>query len=67
MLDSAVHWLEIYAVDKAIIAFPHPMDSGLSGGQHYPMFEQLNRGLVDKILGNTDHTVSMLRGKLKGA
>ena len=40
-LDSAIHQIKIYPADNAI-GFPntYPLDSDLSGGQCYPMFEQ---------------------------
>ena len=41
-MDSALHRINLYAVDSAI-SFPHtyPLDSDLSGGQRYLTFEQL--------------------------
>ena len=45
MLDSATHRIKIYLVDNAI-GFPntYPLDSDLSNGLRYPMFEQLGPG-----------------------
>ena len=49
MLDSAIHRLDHYPVDNTIICFctTYTLDSELSGGQRYPTFEQLNRGLAN--------------------
>ena len=47
MLDGAIHRINLYPVDKAII-FPnaYPLDSDLSSRQCYPMFEQLGPGKI---------------------
>ena len=42
-LDNAVHWINHYPTDNAIIIVSHntyPLDSDLSGGERYPAFEQ---------------------------
>ena len=41
-LDSAIHCINHYPLDNSIgFASVHPLDSYLSGGQHYPSFKQL--------------------------
>ena len=41
-LDSAIHWINHYPLDKSIgFASVYPPDSDLSGGERYPSFEQL--------------------------
>ena len=41
-MDSAVHRINHYPGDNSIgFASVYPLDSDLSGGQHYPSFEQL--------------------------
>ena len=42
-LDSAIHWINHYLLDNSIgFASVYPLlDSDLSGGQRYPLFEQL--------------------------
>ena len=44
-VDKAIHWLNLYVVDNAIL-FPntHPLDSDLSGGLRNPSFEQPEPG-----------------------
>ena len=40
-VDSAIHWTNHYPVDNAIgLCTTYPLDSDLSGGWHYPPFEQ---------------------------
>ena len=41
-LDSAIHWINHYALDSAI-GFPntYPLDRDLSGGWCYPTLEQV--------------------------
>ena len=41
-VDSAIHQINLYPVDSAIIGFPntYPPDDDLSNGQCYPTFEQ---------------------------
>ena len=43
--DNAIRWMNLYPVDKAI-GFPntHPLDSDLSSGYCYPIFEQPRPG-----------------------
>ena len=41
-MDSAIHWINHYLVDKYWENQLHyPVDTALSGGWHYPSFEQL--------------------------
>ena len=42
-VDNTIHWINLFPVDNAIIDFPitYPLDSNVSGGWHYPTFEQL--------------------------
>ena len=44
-VDSAIQWINLYPVDSAV-GFPntYPLDSDLSGGYHYPAFEQPGHG-----------------------
>ena len=44
-IDGAIHQRNHFPADKAI-GFPniYPLDSDLSSGQRYPMFEQLEPG-----------------------
>ena len=45
-LDSAIHWINHYPLDNSIgFASVYQLDSDLSGGQHYPSFEQLGPGV----------------------
>ena len=42
-LDSAIHWINHYPADNAIIIVSrntNPLDSDLSRGEPYPAFEQ---------------------------
>ena len=41
-MDSAIHFINLYPMDSAIIGFPntYPPDRDLSDGQLYPAFEQ---------------------------
>ena len=44
-LDSAIQWINHYPLDNSIgFASVYLLDSGLSGGQRYPSFEQLGQG-----------------------
>ena len=41
-VDNAIHRINHYPLDIAIgFAITYPVDSDLSGGKHYPSFEQL--------------------------
>ena len=45
-MDSAIHWINYYAVDSAIgFRNSYPLDSVLSGGKRDPTFEQLGPAL----------------------
>ena len=45
-MDSAVHRINHYPADNSIgFASVYLLDSDLSGGQHYPSFEQLGPGV----------------------
>ena len=41
-VDNTIHWINLFPVDNAIIDFliTYPLDSNVSGGWHYPTFEQ---------------------------
>ena len=40
-LDNAIHWINCYSADKCWQnKLRYPLDSDLSGGQRYPLFEQ---------------------------
>ena len=44
---NAIHWINHYPVDRVVCFInTHPLDSDLSGGQHYPAFEQLIPGCL---------------------
>ena len=55
MVDTAIHWINLYAPDNAA-GFPntYPLDSDLSGVLGYPMFEQLGPVKLQKALLATD-------------
>ena len=41
-MDSAIHWINHYPLDNSIgFASVYLLDSDLSSGQRYPLFEQL--------------------------
>ena len=45
-VDSAIHRINHYPVDNAInFRNTYPLGSDLSGGLHYPTFEQLGPGV----------------------
>ena len=40
-VDNAIHWINHYPLDSAVFfVSTYPLDSDLSGGKHYPPFEQ---------------------------
>ena len=48
-MDSAIHPTNQYPLDNSIsfaTCIVYPLDSDLSGGWHYPSFEQLGPGLL---------------------
>ena len=52
-LDNAIHWINQYSAEKCRQKKPsYPLDSDLSSGQHYPLFEQLR---PDKSLSSREH------------
>ena len=41
-MDKAIHWLNFYPADNAIVSLnSYLLDSDLSSGEHYPMFGKL--------------------------
>ena len=41
-VDNAIHRINLYQVDNVVcFVNTYPLDSNLSGGQRYPVFEQL--------------------------
>ena len=51
-MDSAIHWINLYPVDSAIIigfSNAYPEDSDLSGGQCYPSLKRLGPAVVDVV------------------
>ena len=40
-VDNSIHWINLYPLDSAV-GFPitYPLNSDLTGGKHYPSFEQ---------------------------
>ena len=50
-LDSAIHWINHSPVDKYLgKQLRYPLDRFLSGGKHYPTFEQPGPGLLAMVI-----------------
>ena len=53
-VDSAIHWINLYPVDKVIVfANKHPLDNDFSGGNCYPTFERPGPATVENSLERT--------------
>ena len=73
-VDNTIHRINHYPLDSAIdFAMTYPQDSDLSGGQHYPSFEQLGpctmwsfvaKGLLDRSSGYEWVTIGHYRVNL---
>ena len=58
-LDSAVHWIHHYPVDK-YLGNDYPLDRDLSGGQRYPPSEQLGPELQE-LYGQVDQGIEVYK------